>query len=302
MPPEAGGEAPVSPEVHEALERLEKARERMLIAAIAFCDGAISAGQLKAVRELLREQDLQVTRLTGRRIPPFSDEVPDESPRPIDETAPPSLASLGPLEEVQLTPEPGVELSSHLTALERKMSRLEEDFAFGRVNLTQYQAIRRHYNEQREVALKLHTANPASDRWRVVLEEGKTVFLLQLNEAACMGFALYDIDTRARIFLQGTIGQSAEDAMALLGTFGPPVTGPTGGRMLATRTDDGHSLLLVPGRHTAALVMFSQDPPGWQVRAIREVQRNFEAANQGALARGERANLVFPDVSRIVKS
>ena len=298
--PKAGEEIFAGPEIQAALKRLEMARERLLSAAIAFCDGSISAGQLKAVREFLREQDLQLTRLTGRQIPPFALEQPPIEPRPVPEAPPPPPQAQSreePSPAGPIDPEIGVQLES----LDRKLGVLEENYTLGRINATQYKAIRHHYSEQREVALKLHAANPASDRWRVVLEEGRTVFLMQLNEAACRGFALYDIQTRARIFLEGTMGKTAEEAMTLLGTFCPPAAGGSAGRMLATRTEDGMSLLLIPGQHTAALMTFSQDPPGWQVRTLREVHRNFEAANHATLARGERTTLVFPDVSRIVK-
>ncbi|MEW6566726.1 MAG: hypothetical protein AB1449_00880 [Chloroflexota bacterium] len=304
---QARGETFVNPEIEAALKRLEMARERLVSATIAFCDGSISFEQLKAVREYLRQQDLYLTQLTGRQVPPFAEEPVSLEPEvieapefPASPAAPPPPAELGP--ELKLDGKQGEDIKSRIELLDRKLAILEENFAVGRINATQYRAIRKHYMEQRQVALKLHAANPQSERWRVVLEEGKTLFLMQLNEAACLGFALYDMGDRQRIFLQGTMGRSAEEAMALLGTFGPPPAEGAAGRMLATRTDDGQSLLLVPGRFTAALVTFSQDPPGWQVRAIREVHRNFEAANQAALSRGERRNLVFPDVSRIVKS
>ena len=48
--------------------------------------------------------------------------------------------------------------------------------------------------------------------------------------------------------------------------------------------------------------MFSQDPPGWQVRALREVLLNFEAANRAALRRKDRDTLIFPDLRRFVKA
>jgi hypothetical protein len=63
--------------------------------------------------------------------------------------------------------------------------------------------------------------------------------------------------------------------MALLRTFGPSAGGAPAGRMMATQAEDGSALLLIPGQNTAALVVFSQQPPAWQVRALREVHRNF---------------------------
>ncbi len=289
------------PEVEQASRRLEVARERLLSAAIAFCDGAISAGQLKAVREFLREQEAQLSQIALKHTPPFA--APQSPVRPPE---PDTAEANEPEEPVVLTAELlqeiDPEVAERLTALDRKMARLEHDFSQGQVNASQYQAIRRHYVQQREIAIKLHQANPQSDRWRVVLEEGKTSFLLQLNEAVCRGYALYDIRSRKRIFLQGLMDRGAEETMPLMGSFGAPTHRPGATRMLATQTEDGTALLLIPGQYTAALVMFSQDPPGWQVRAVREVHRNFEAANSAALARGERRVLVFPDVSRIVKA
>ncbi len=303
-PKQPRGETYVIPEIEAALKRLELARERLVSATIAFCDGAISFEQLRAVREYYRQQDLYLTQLTGRQVPPFEEEPPSLEPQVIEPANLPA-AEMPPQAEIGLpfTPQGdhADDIRARIELLDRKLAILEENFTMGRLNATQYRAIRKHYMEQRQVALRLHAANPRSDRWRVVLEEGKTVFLMQLNEAACLAFALYDMETRERLFLQGTMGPSAEEAMALLGTFGPPAAEGAAGRMLATRTDDGQSLLLVPGRYTAALITFSQDPPGWQVRAVREVHRNFEAANNAALARGGRKNLVFPDLSRILK-
>jgi hypothetical protein len=194
------------------------------------------------------------------------------------------------------------ELSDMLTSLDQKIAQLEDDHKQGRINVAQYRAIRRHYKEQREVALRLRQAHPDSERWKVVLKEGKTTFLLQLNEAAVRCVAFYDLKSRKLIFTQGEIPDEADDAISLLGTFSASESGPKTGRMMATRADDGTALVLIPGRYTAALVSFSQDPPGWQVRALREVHRNFEAANRAALDRGERRVLVFPDLRRFVRS
>jgi len=296
-------QAALPPELEEATRRMELARERLLSAALAFCDGAISAGQLKAVREFLREQEQQLAKITPKHTPPFTPPPSAAQPQEQEvEVQPPVEDEEPPVLTASLLQEIDPEVADRLTALDRKMSRLEQDFSQGQVNTSQYQAIRRHYIQQRDIALKLHQANPQSDRWRVVLEEGKTSFLLQLNEAVCRGYALYDVRTRKRIFLQGVMDRGAEETMPLMGTFGAPTHRPGATRMLATQTEDGTALLLIPGQHTAALIMFSQDPPGWQVRAVREIHRNFETANSAALARGERKALLFPDVSRIVKS
>jgi hypothetical protein len=292
-----------------AREQMEIARRRMLQAAVAFCDGSISVGQLQAVRELLREQELRVVQLEGV--------TPNQRPF-VDERA--AREAVAAVPTPALTNEPGDleedfedrphatgtggiadDLQRMLLGLERKLDRLETDFQQGRVNAAQYRAIRRHYLEQRDVATRLREAHPESDRWKVVLEEGKTSFLMQLNEAVCHALALYDMAKRERFFVQGTMPPATDEALALLRTFGPVGSDPNAGRILATQAEDGSALLLIPGEFTAALVAFSQQPPGWQVRALREVHRNFEAANRVPLARGDRRSLVFPDLSRFIR-
>jgi hypothetical protein len=312
------------PELQEARVRLGRARQRLLSAAIAFCDGLISPGQLRAVRELLREQELRITKLTGEAPPPFFDGPPPAPPSPSVPAEPipqqeeaassdSQIAAdedeLDPAEELaslrartrapQGPADP--ELEALLNHLDDKISRLEQDYQQGRINASQYRAIRRHYLEQHEVALRLHQANPKSDRWKIVLEEGKTNFLMQLNEAECRCIAFFDISDRSQVYVQGDLPQAAEEAMRFLSTFGHPPGEQPSGRMFATQTEEGDNLLLIPGRFTAALVVFSDEPPGWQVRALREVQRNFEAANHGALGRGERKALVFPNLNRFFR-
>jgi len=287
-----------------ALEALERAQERLLSAAVAFCDGQVSAGQLRAVRELLREKERRIDELGGLQASPFLEDLEPQS-------APPPPSADEAVVETQLE-DPGYEvldlesiqdpeLRARLELLNQKIVRLEGDFQQGRINASQYRAIYRHYMEQRDVALRLREKFPDSDRWQVVLEEGKTRFLMQLNEAACHAIGLYDIQSRERIYLHGEMPETAEDAMALLGTFGASEGSTPDGRMYATKTDDGETLLLIPGVFTASLAIFSQDPPAWQVRALREVHRNFEAANRVTLQKETIDGLIFPDLSRFVK-
>lgn len=307
----------------EALEQLERAQERLLSSAIAFCDGAISAGQLRAVREFLREQERKIDVLGGFQASPFLEDIeeeptaqdaeavppttPEQTARPArtatqaSAIAQPGVAQDPAINTAQLSKIDDPELKQRLSVLNQKIARLEQDFQQGRINASQYRAIYRHYMEQREVALRLRQKYPDSDRWQVVLEEGKTRFLLQLNEAACYSIGLYDIKSRERIFVHGDMPAGAEDAMALLGTFGGREEDPSDGRLFATKTDSGETLLLIPGAFTLSLAVFSQDPPAWQVRALREVHRNFEAANRAPLQRGDTNKLIFPDLNRFVK-
>jgi hypothetical protein len=285
----------------DALEWLEKARKRFLTASIAFCDGSISEGQLRAARELLREWEARVIQLEAGSNSPFTDDTaPLTSPEISDTVTPPTQKEVV-VEEISIPEEVPLELQKKLAVLDKKISGLERDFELGKVNASQYRAIRRHYLGQREVAVRLGKKHPDSDRWKNVLEEGKTSFLMQLNEATCHSVGIYEIRSRERIFQQGIMPQAAEEAMALLGTFGTYDPDSPSGPIFATQIEDGSALLLIPGRYTSCLSVYSQSPPAWQVRALREVHRNFEAANRSVLQKEEFDALVFPDLSRFVK-
>ena len=291
--PRTGGD---KPQREELSERIQVVRQRMLEAAIAFCDGLISAGQLRALRELLRELELRQAESQGKHAPPLAEERP--APAAVSD---PEVVNLPPLRGGELAMEvssPEDELTALIAQLEQKMQRLEQDYQQGRINAAQYRAIKKHYQEQREVAVKLRQTHPSSDRWKVVLEEGKTTFLLQLNEAAVRYVAFYDLKSRQRIFEQGTPTAEVQMAVPLIASWGSSLQAR---RILATHADDGGTMLLIPGRYSAALICFTHDPPGWQVRALREVHRNFEAANRAALEQGKLDMLVLPDMNRFIK-
>jgi hypothetical protein len=284
-----------------AQKRLELARERFMTAAIAFCEGSISAGQLRAVRELMRERELQLNALSGEQTPAFI-----EDPEPATTLVDPELNNNVPVKsepdvKLVIPKDASPEMKQRLQILDQKIARLEHDLQYGRVNASQFRAVRKHYLKQREVVLRLHEKHPSSDRWQVVLEEGKTTYLMQLNEATCYCVGIYDRKNLDRIFVHGEMPTHAEKAMSLLGAFGSSKPGPQSARMFATEADDGSTLLLILGDQTSCLAVFSQTPPAWQVRALREVHKNFEAANKAALARSTKSSLVFPNLANFVR-
>ncbi len=290
-PPEADDLA-----LKEAQEQAARAEKRLLDAAIAFCDGQISAGQLKAVREFHREKLARLEFLRRGQPTATEDEEPaavlpadPEPTQPLIESAVPQPMHAPP------------ELRARLRELENKLHDLDRRLQAGDITRSQFEAIRSQYIEQRLSALEMYERHPESEGWRLVLEEGKTTVLMQLNEAACSCVALYELATRDQLYVHGVLPPEAEEAMTLLRTFGSPEAGASKGKMYATRTDSGLTLLLIPGRYSAALVVFSEDPPSWQVRALREVLSNFEIANRVSLDRADRRALIFPNLRRFVK-
>ena len=306
-----------------ALTRLRNARQRLYSAAIAFCEGHISEGQLRAVRELLRAHEQHFAETGEIMVPPFIDELDlssqlpesdQEESTPTAETPAPKTRTPSPEPPTALTPEPELKprmpldedpvqtIQQKLDSLEKKIQVLEEDIHKGRINPAQYRAIRRHYQEQRSIAVQLHKKHPESDRWRVVLEDGKTTFLMQVNESICFGVSCYAYETHQLLFYEGHLPEGSESGISFLGAFGGPMPKDQTRRMFGTQTDDGTTLLLIPGQYSAAVAAFSKEPPEWQARALREVHRNFEYANRAVLGEGVVRPLVSPDLSNFIRS
>jgi hypothetical protein len=316
---ESGPDQPVGEEKlegQEELAQLQRARQRLYSAAIAYCEGHISAGQLRAVRELLRAHEQHYAEKGEVVLPPFIEglelENEEELRREIVET--PELVE-PPAEEAAIpdpslpvvnvrgpSQDPDDPMQEKLVALEDKLTRLEEDIHAGRINPSQYQAISKHYEEQRTVAIRLRDRHPSSDQWRVVLEDGKTNFLMQIHEAVCYGVAFFDYKSHELLYLEGRLPDRSTESISFLGAFGGPVAGDQSERMYATQSEDGTTLLLIPGKYSAALVAFSKEPPEWQARALREVHRNFEYANRTTFERGSTGSLIFPNLSNFIRS
>jgi len=315
-----GSDQPVGEEnleKQDKLAQLQKARQRLYTSAIAYCEGHISAGQLRAVRELLRAHEQHYAEMGEVILPPF---IEDLGPKNEDLEAGAEIAEVleiaEQLAETPVLPDPPqpdlkprkpVEnpddpMQEKLVALEKKLVRLEEDIHAGRINPSQYQAISRHYEEQRTVAIRLRNRHPGSDQWRVVLEDGKTNFLMQIHEAICYGVAFFDYKSHELLYLEGRLPDRSTESISFLGAFGGPVSGDQSERMYATQSEDGTTLLLIPGKYSAALVAFSKEPPEWQARALREVHRNFEYANRTTFERGLTRSLIFPNLSNFIRS
>jgi hypothetical protein len=316
---DSGPEQPVGEEIlegQEELAHLQKARQRLYSAAIAYCEGHISAGQLRAVRELLRSHEQHYAEKGEVILPPFIEELTEndevdiqaEIAESLDAAVPP-IQPIAPLEPPtpdeslnEPVEDPDDPMHEKLVTLEKKLGRLEEDIHAGRINPSQYQAVSKHYEEQRTVAIRLRDRHPGSDQWRVVLEDGKTNFLMQIHEAVCYGVAFYEYKSHELLYLEGRLPDRSTESISFLGAFGGPVAGDHSERMYATQSEDGTTLLLIPGKYSAALIAFSKEPPEWQARALREVHHNFEYANRTTFERGLTRSLVFPNLSNFIRS
>jgi hypothetical protein len=183
-----------------------------------------------------------------------------------------------------------------LINLREKMAQIAAEFAEGKLNQAQFDAIYSRYSEQRDITERILTRNPDSQAWQSVIQTGHTKFLKQHFEARVLSYAIYDQESGEVINLTGPVVMKRAQVSAMLDRL-RDVSEARGNPGPAQRKlGDERSVVFMPGERTVAVVIFSRVPAPAQVNRIQDIHRDFERANQHTLRRRDYANsrMVFP--------
>lgn len=198
--------------------------------------------------------------------------------------------SMSPREQMQRAEEA-------LIDLRQKMSKVAADFAEGKLNPAQFDAIYARYSEQRAITEQLLARNPDSEAWQSVIRPGHTSFLLDHFEARVMAYAIYDQSTSEQIAATGSLQIKQEHITAVLKRLQTLLIeqgknpGPAKRQMA-----DGRCVIFVPGEFSVAVAILSLEPSAAQIKRIQDIHRDFERANQQALRTRDfgTGRLVYP--------
>jgi hypothetical protein len=183
-----------------------------------------------------------------------------------------------------------------MNALRQKMEAIADEFANGKINRAQFNAMYRRYSEQRAIIERLLERNPNSDAWKQVLGvTGHTGFLRSHYEAQPLYFLIYRHHTPKALLAAGRETPRESDILPIVQTVWKMPNRPKAGlgrRLLPNNL----WLLLATGEYAATAVVFSLEPSISQARLVRDLHADFERANQAALARGwiVQERMVFP--------
>jgi hypothetical protein len=180
----------------------------------------------------------------------------------------------------------GSRVDEALEHLREKMAKVAMEFAEGKINQAQFQAIYSRYQEQRIITEQLLARDPTTDAWQQVLTEGHTTFLRAQYEARVMGYTLHDKRSGEAIAAHGDFGLSAEQLAHLLRSFYSATVEVFGGGMRSTVIEDGRWVIFVSGQYTIGVMIYSRQPSDGQLRLVSDLHQDFERANEPALASG----------------
>lgn len=183
-----------------------------------------------------------------------------------------------------------------LNALRTKMEIVADEFAAGKINRAQFNAVYRRYSEQRNIIERMVERNPDSDAWRHVLGvQGQTHFLRNHYEAQTIYYVVYRHQRYEPITAGGKPPLNMTAILTALSRVWAMPDRPALG-LGRKPLDAGQWLILATGAHTVTAMVFSLEPSVAQARLVRDLHADFERANHAALTRGwiTPEHMVFP--------
>lgn len=184
--------------------------------------------------------------------------------------------------------------NSALVQIRARLDKITRDYADGRLNATQFNALYAHYAEKRQIIEKLLERDPDTDAWRNVAAQGHTMRLrARLESRAVYYVVLRRGDTKPLLSAGKLTEKTARQVHQMLKVLWRLQTWSVG--MVRKSLGGGLWLLLVTGKHSMTLAVYAMQPSPLQVNHLRDLQADFEHANQIALEKGEPAQtMVFP--------
>lgn len=219
---------------------------------------------------------------------------PIRPPHPNEGETPPRAPAMPP----DITPDAPT-ASTPMSALERlrlKMEQVASEFAQGKINRAQFNAMYGRYSEQRAIIERLLERNPDSKAWRSVLGVGgHTGFLRQHFEAQPLYFIVFRHGSPRPLIYGGPKAPSQEDIQPILRQLWTMSSRPRTG-LARKMISSSQWMIMALGPHAVTLVLFMLEPSQQQAHLVRDLHADFERANAAALERGTTRldRMVFP--------
>lgn len=281
----------------------------------------ISAAEVRLMQELQARKDAVASPSADRRflgstpqpsaptpkpeptdnLSPFPDLPAELKPKRADGTGVLTYADIEDMERMGTTPlltKVAAKQAKVATAhLQQKMATTVAEFAEGKINNAQFQAVYLRYAEQRAMIERIHSADPRSTAWRDKMPvRGETAFLRKQYAAHAVGCLIVENAQAKIIRTFGAFDLQGDLLTPLLSNLHRPMLDAPDPRERSTQIDGGRWLSLAPGEFTTSIVIFSHEPSAAQRNQLADLQRDFERANFRVLKirQFQPSRLVYP--------
>jgi hypothetical protein len=233
--------------------------------------------------------DTSVSPIRPQHPDPLKPKVNPTVTRPTKPVPPVRATQSNPALETQsnqaLTPYQKAEEA--VETLSQKMEALAQEYAEGSINRDQFAAIYKRYSEQRQITELLLERNPESDAWQSVVQAGHTSFLRSHFAAHIESFGIYALHGGQQISLQGSVRLPMAQLSPILAKLHQMLQQGHKVGSAWRELKDGNWVLIVPGKYSASVVIYSKEPAVIQRKKAEDAHRDFERANERVLASGE---------------
>jgi len=181
-----------------------------------------------------------------------------------------------------------------LLRLREKREQITREYADGKINAAQYNAMYRYYMEKTTIIEKMLERDPKSESWRNVAAQGSTAFLRERFEARLLYCVVFRRGDKTPLLTEGRLPQKA--AVELHHTLQSLWSSPHWRSGVARKSlGDGMWLLLILGDRSLTMTLFLFQPATSLINKVRDLHTDFEQANALMLLRGSPASqMVFP--------
>lgn len=194
------------------------------------------------------------------------------------------------LEESALTDPQGT-----LDHIRQKMESVAEEFASGKINRAQFNAIYKYHSEQRDIIERIKQRNPESDAWKQVADQGRTTFLRSHFKAVPSYYIIFRHRVQKPIYYDGEHPKNnTQHIVGALRQLWSLKQIPSDG-LARKEIGNNHWMVIAVGKHSTTIVIYTLQPSADQATLVSDLHKDFERANRLSLARGVASDrLVFP--------
>jgi hypothetical protein len=182
-----------------------------------------------------------------------------------------------------------------LDQLRERMERVAAEYADGKLNRAQFNAIYAKLSEQRAIIEKLRQRDPNSPAWKTVVENVNTRFLREHFQARLLYFLVYQHGKPTPLMMGGTQQPNMERIAQVLQQLWSMKSRPRSG-LARKDMGNGQWLVLAVGEFSLTIALYMLEPSVQQMNLVRDLQADFERANSASLHQGTRSldRFVFP--------
>jgi hypothetical protein len=186
--------------------------------------------------------------------------------------------------------------------IQQKMRKVVDEFACGEISREQFHRIYEHYQAQIMLAAQW-IAETDGALTSSGISAGETIAIRKQFMAKAKAMAVYYHSTGQILETIGDFDVPADTLSPLLNNLHDHVLRRNSTPPLIIPFDN-QWLLVVSGKFSTSIMLFSNEPAARQISIISNMHRDFETANETALRSGnaESSNLVFPFMLFVRKS